>query len=103
METNLYPVKEDAAKHTHMTRDQYESAYAASVADPNAFWMEEGKRIDWIKPYTKVKNTTYEYPDVSIKWFEDGTLNVTAGFTPVEGNTFRVLDVASFAGGFATL
>ena len=52
--------------------------YAASVADPDAFWGEHGKRLDWIKPYTKVKNTTFEYPDISIKWYEDGVLNVSA-------------------------
>jgi acetyl-CoA synthetase len=52
--------------------------YAASVADPDAFWGEEGKRIDWITPYTKVKNVSYAFPDVSIKWYEDGELNVCA-------------------------
>ena len=49
-----------------------------SVSDPQGFWAEHGKRVDWIKPFTKVKNTTYGPPDVSIKWFEDGTLNVSA-------------------------
>ena len=78
MENKVYPVTDAAAKRTHMTKDQYESAYASSVADPDAFWMEEGKRIDWIKPYSKAGNWTYDYPDVSIKWFEDGTLNVSA-------------------------
>ncbi|MFK7963805.1 MAG: acetate--CoA ligase [Burkholderiaceae bacterium] len=58
--------------------EQYEQMYAASVADPEAFWREQGKRIDWIKPYTKVKNTSYAHENVSIKWFEDGTLNVSA-------------------------
>jgi len=57
---------------------QYGQMYAASVADPDAFWREQGKRIDWIKPYTKVKNTSYAHDNVSIKWFEDGTLNVSA-------------------------
>jgi len=52
--------------------------YAASVADPDAFWGDQGKRIDWMTPFTKVKNTTFEYPDVSIKWYEDGELNVCA-------------------------
>ena len=52
--------------------------YAASVADPDAFWGEQGKRLDWIKPYTRVKNTSFDYHDVSIKWFEDGKLNVSA-------------------------
>ncbi len=51
--------------------------YAESVNDPEGFWGREGKRLDWIKPYTKVKNTSFKYPDVSIKWFEDGQLNVS--------------------------
>lgn len=58
--------------------EQYEQMYAASIADPDAFWREQGKRIDWIKPYTKVKNTSYAHDNVSVKWFEDGTLNVSA-------------------------
>tara|TARA_B110000977_G_scaffold196859_1_gene278110 strand:- start:619 stop:2496 length:1878 start_codon:yes stop_codon:yes gene_type:complete len=52
--------------------------YADSMADPDAFWGEHGKRIDWIKPYTKVKNTSFAPGNVDIKWFEDGTLNVSA-------------------------
>jgi len=52
--------------------------YAASVTDPDAFWGEHGKRIDWIKPYTKVKDTSFGPGDVHIKWYEDGTLNVAA-------------------------
>ena len=52
--------------------------YEKSIDKPDKFWGKEGKRIDWIKPYTKVKNTSFAYPDVSIKWFEDGTLNVAA-------------------------
>ena len=51
--------------------------YAASLADPDAFWGEHGQRLDWIRPYTKVKNTSFAWPDVSIKWFEDGKLNVS--------------------------
>ena len=51
--------------------------YERSVKDPDGFWGEHGKRIDWIKPYTKVKNTTYGPPNVSIKWFEDGVTNVS--------------------------
>jgi acetyl-CoA synthetase len=56
----------------------YEKMYAASIADPAAFWGEQGKRLDWINPYTKVKNTSFAYDDVSIRWFEDGKLNVSA-------------------------
>ena len=78
MDDKTYPVSAEAAAHAHIDKAGYDSMYASSVADPNAFWMEEGKRIDWMKPYSKAGNWTYEYPDVSIKWFEDGTLNVSA-------------------------
>ena len=73
-----YPVLKDATKNAWADAAKYKEMYERSVSDPDGFWGEEGKRLDWIKPYTKVKNTTYEYPDVSIKWFEDGTLNVSA-------------------------
>jgi acetyl-CoA synthetase len=56
----------------------YSAMYTASISDPDSFWGEQAKRIDWIKPFTTVKNTSFSYPDVSIKWFEDGTLNVSA-------------------------
>jgi acetyl-CoA synthetase len=59
-------------------KDQYDKLYEKSVTKPDKFWGKQGERLDWIKPYTKVKNTSFAYPDVSIKWFEDGTLNVAA-------------------------
>ncbi len=62
-------------------KDEYEKLYEKSVEKPDKFWGKEGKRIDWIKPYTRVKNTSFSYPDISIKWFEDGTLNVAANCT----------------------
>ena len=77
-ETNLYPVSDDLAASAHINKARYEEMYAQSVNDPDGFWAEHGKRIDWIKPFTKVKNTSFVYPDISIKWFEDGTLNVSA-------------------------
>ncbi|PCI02796.1 MAG: acetate--CoA ligase [Hyphomicrobiales bacterium] len=77
-ETHIYEVTPEAAAHALIDKPKYQAMYEASIKDPNAFWGEEGKRIDWIKPYSEVKNTTFEYPDVSIKWFEDGTLNVSA-------------------------
>ncbi|ODS01133.1 acetyl-coenzyme A synthetase [Methyloceanibacter methanicus] len=58
--------------------ETYLKLYAESIEDPDTFWGREAQRIDWIKPFTRVKNTTFAYPDVSIKWFEDGTLNVSA-------------------------
>ncbi|HET7210131.1 MAG TPA: acetate--CoA ligase [Methyloceanibacter sp.] len=59
-------------------KDAYEKLYRRSVEKPDKFWGKEGKRIDWIKPYTRVKDCSFAYPDVSIRWFEDGTLNVAA-------------------------
>ena len=56
----------------------YGAMYKASLSDPENFWANQAKRIEWIKPFTRVKNTSFAYPDVSIKWFEDGTLNVCA-------------------------
>jgi len=73
-----YPVLKVATQNAHVDEAKYKEMYARSISDPDGFWGDEGKRLDWIKPYTKVKNTTYEYPDVSIKWYEDGTLNVCA-------------------------
>ena len=62
----------------HADKATYETMYAASISDPVAFWGEQGKRVDWMTPYTKVKNTTFEHAGVSIKWYEDGELNVSA-------------------------
>ncbi|MEM0949390.1 MAG: acetate--CoA ligase [Pseudomonadota bacterium] len=76
--TPLYPPSEAFTAHAHADRATYDRMYAASIADPEAFWAEHGKRVDWIKPYSKVKNVDYAFRNVSIKWFEDGTLNVSA-------------------------
>jgi len=78
MEDKVYKVSADAAKRAHVDKAKYNEMYARSISDPDGFWMEHGKRIDWMKPYTKAGNWTFEYPDVEIKWFEDGTLNVCA-------------------------
>ncbi len=77
-ESKLYPPSAAFVANSHADKAKYDEMYAASVKDPAAFWGEQGKRLDWIKPYTIVKNTTFEYPDVSIKWYEDGELNVSA-------------------------
>jgi acetyl-CoA synthetase len=65
-------------ENAHVTPETYAKMYAASVSDPARFWGDEGKRLDWIKPYTKVKNTNFNFGSVSIKWFEDGQLNVSS-------------------------
>ena len=69
---------DDFVAHAHVNKAQYEAMYKASIEDPDTFWGEHGKTIDWIKPYTKVKNTSFAPGNVDIRWFEDGTLNVAA-------------------------
>ncbi len=74
----VYPVPEDLAKSAWIDNDKYLAMYDQSVKDPDGFWGEHGKRLDWIKPFTKVKNVSFASKDVSIKWYEDGTLNASA-------------------------
>ena len=73
--TSKFP---DLLAGAHIDADKYTAMYKASISDPEAFWGEQGKRLDWIKPYTKVKNTSFAYDNVDIRWYEDGTLNVAA-------------------------
>ncbi len=68
------PVPSDAAANTHCTAEDYDRLYAASIADPDAFWAAEAQRIEWVTPPTKIANWSYD--PVSIKWFEDGVLNL---------------------------
>ncbi|UWQ98662.1 acetate--CoA ligase [Rhodobacteraceae bacterium S2214] len=76
--SDRYPPSAEAAARAHADKATYEAMYEQSISDPAAFWGEHGKRIDWMKPYTKVKNARFDFGDVDIKWFEDGTLNVAA-------------------------
>ncbi|WP_415403508.1 acetate--CoA ligase [Tateyamaria sp. SN3-11] len=64
--------------NAHVDAAKYDAMYAASISDPEAFWNEHGQRIDWIKPYTTVKDVSYDFGNVSINWYGDGTLNVSA-------------------------
>ena len=66
----------EAAKNANVSQAEFEKRYQESIENPNEFWGEEGKRLDWITPYTKVKNTSFQRGNVNIKWFEDGELNV---------------------------
>jgi acetyl-CoA synthetase len=76
-EQQVFPVPADAAKHALIDAKKYEEMYARSVTDPEGFWAEIGKRVDWIKPFTKVKDVDYTGA-VRIRWYYDGTLNVSA-------------------------
>ena len=78
MSKKIFPPSDAFAANAHVSATKYSEMYAASISDPDAFWQEHGQRVDWIKPFSIVKNVSYTYPDVSIKWFEDGELNVSA-------------------------
>ncbi|MEI4934837.1 acetate--CoA ligase [Aeromonas caviae] len=77
-ESKVYPVKAHIGNGALLDKEGYEAMYQASVQDPDAFWGEQGKILDWKTPYTRVKNTSYDPGHVSIKWYEDGLLNVSA-------------------------
>ncbi len=77
-EEHVYPVPEAIAKSAWCDNDKYLQMYKQSIEDSEGFWREQGKRIDWIKPYTKVRDVSLQAPDVHIKWFQDGTLNASA-------------------------
>ncbi len=76
MTPQLHEPNEEVRARAHIDRAGYDRLYAQSVNDPDAFWGEQGKRLDWIKPFSKVKNTDFTLGRVAINWFEDGTLNV---------------------------
>ena len=78
MTDKVYPVPAAWAERALVNASKYKSMYERSVSDPNGFWGEMGKRLEWIKPFKKVKNTSFAPGKVDIKWFEDGTLNVSA-------------------------
>ncbi len=65
------------SENAHINRKKYKDLYAESIKSSEIFWGKHGQRIDWIKPYTKVKNTSYKKNDINIRWFEDGTLNIS--------------------------
>jgi acetyl-CoA synthetase len=78
MTDKTYNVPAEWASRAWINNEKYQAMYKRSLEDPNGFWGEAGKRLDWIKPYTKVKNTSYDPENVFIKWYEDGTLNACA-------------------------
>ena len=78
MTDKTYPVAEETAARAHIDKATYERMYARSVSEPDAFWLEQKDRLDWMKAPSTAGNWTYAHPNVSIRWFEDGTLNVCA-------------------------
>jgi acetyl-CoA synthetase len=77
MSDQLLPVPKEWAARAFVDNAKYQDMYKASVANPEGFWREQGKRIDWIKPYSKVKNVSYDAKNLFVKWYEDGSLNVS--------------------------
>ncbi len=77
MSEKTFPVPQDVAAHALVDHDRYNEMYARSIKDPDGFWGEHGRRIDWIKPYSKVMNVSYDPDDLHIRWYEDGTTNVS--------------------------
>ena len=74
----IIKTKPEWLKSSLISKVQYQKKYSDSIKNNNEFWKKEGKRINWIKPYKKIKNVKYSKTDVKIKWYEDGTLNASA-------------------------
>jgi len=74
----IFKVPKKWSNNAYVDKTQYEKKYKLSIKDNEGFWKKEGKRIDWIKPYTKIKDVKYSKTDVKIKWYYDGTLNASA-------------------------
>lgn len=78
MTGKTYPVPAEWSSSAYINAEKYRAMYERSVSDPDGFWGEQAARLDWVKPFSKVKNTSFDPHNLSIKWFEDGTLNVCA-------------------------
>jgi acetyl-CoA synthetase len=76
MNDKIHPVPENWKRAALIDAEAYRTRYAAAARDPDGFWAQEAQRIDWITPFTKVKHTSFDPHNVSIKWFEDGATNV---------------------------
>ncbi|HIF9256387.1 TPA: acetate--CoA ligase [Photobacterium damselae] len=94
-EAHIFPVNAQLANQAHINDEQYRELYQQSIINPEGFWREQGKILDWITPYSKVKNTSYDPGHVSIKWFEDGELNVSANcidrHLPTKGDQVAII------------
>ncbi len=74
----IYPVPDKFKETARISEADYFNRYQYSIEQPEAFWAEEAKKIDWIKPFTQVKNTSFHPDNFKIEWFADGELNVSA-------------------------
>jgi acetyl-CoA synthetase len=77
-EQKVYPVKQEFADSAWINNDKYQQMYQQSIINPDGFWREQAEqRIDWMRPFTKVRNVSFDDHNVDIRWFEDGTLNAS--------------------------
>ena len=81
MTDEIFPVSPEWAARAYVDEAGYRRMYEASISDPVAFWREHGQRLDWIRPYTQVKDVSFDADDLRIRWFHDGVLNVSANCT----------------------
>jgi len=95
MSQEIFPVSEEWSKRAFINRETYERMYAQAASDPDSFWRREAQRIDWIKPFTTVKQTSFNEADFGIKWFADGQLNISANcidrHLPARANDVAIL------------
>ena len=77
-DAQTYPPSKAMADNAHVDAAKYDAMYAASIKDPDGFWREQGARVDWIKPFTQVKDVDFTLGNVHINWYADGALNVSA-------------------------
>jgi acetyl-CoA synthetase len=76
-DNTVFKVPADFAKDANCDAQKYSEMYEKSISDPDGFWREQGRRLEWVKPYSKVKDTSFDRDDLHISWFEDGVLNVS--------------------------
>jgi len=76
--SQVYPVPQSVEEKAYINESQYYEMYQKSIEDNESFWAEQAQRIDWIKPFSRVKDVSYQKDDLHIRWFEDGSLNVAA-------------------------
>ncbi len=74
---NLFPVPQDWAQNSRITADRYDALYAQALKEPEQFWLEQAKRLDWYRAPTKAGNASFDKENFGIKWFEDGQLNAS--------------------------
>ncbi|MBB5988001.1 acetate--CoA ligase [Sphingobium lignivorans] len=78
MNQTVYPVSAEWRQRAYVDAEAYARLYAQSLSDPEGFWREQAQRLDWIRPFTQVKDTSFDEADFGIRWFADGSLNIAA-------------------------